>query len=879
MLRRLQSSPILGVYVRPWSTYPCGGGKESGSSTLMVDLALHDLGGASTAAIFPNTGNLHFSLNSLLFVPSDFSSLALSSLLHFSYLINHPHLLLPLALDNTKLGNLIPSAPPWTIICPTKLGVPYFIVRTPRFDLGATAISICIIAYPDMKHLILHFDFPSENLIPVRAFYKRPIVHIHKVQLKQLSFPFFPSFVPICNLHIPLTSEHSPNPTSNRPLLTMEELTNNLSANLNLTEIETKIHSFAEPSELPEDENREEPSSFLAVKLLTTRHFNPEAFKKQLKEMWPERFSINVLEKEPNFFTVEFGCFGDRRRVLIGQSWHFDFKLIVISPLEVGSVVTVKMLTSTPTRLCPHVTHPVSLAPPSPRPPTNHIISEPSFNDPSSEYGVQYLHQPRTTPVGCYMTQVPQQNTFIRDINGSNVVPSFSAWPTSSNVVDLDSPSQSRRSVPPSAYPILHDQNTNINNSMSVPEQVAPSNPIVAAPAITNANISDATGYTVPVSQAFATIMADLNANQPLHFVYPLQPQLPLLAAAISQSVPLALTRLNFQGQQSHTQEHIDWVISNAEWDSLFPKHFLLHEDYFGSDHRPLILNLHQLQSTQRHSNQFFFDKLWLAEPDFEDCLTQAWSSNHQSNTNNTIVNLAEKLKHCSKHFTEWKKSLGPSISSKIKEIQHTLKQSWHCRNEFLHHQKRIIPALMIQTTSDYLNLYQQNNMNSATPGAHHSLLAAAPHGKLPNFNLKLTVDAAQDINSNMTGFGLALFNSEGNMLLSVSKPWTGAHSALLMEAHALTYALSWCHQRCIQPDLIVSDCKVLVDYICSEASHHLLLNRFAKEITNFLSCIPNAKLMHISREQNEMAHTLAKFALGLVQEVYWKDHTFICNL
>uniref|UniRef100_A0A803PJY6 Reverse transcriptase domain-containing protein n=1 Tax=Cannabis sativa TaxID=3483 RepID=A0A803PJY6_CANSA len=138
-------------------------------------------------------------------------------------------------------------------------------------------------------------------------------------------------------------------------------------------------------------------------------------------------------------------------------------------------------------------------------------------------------------------------------------------------------------------------------------------------------------------------------------------------------------TWTNKQGQQSHTQEHIDWAISNAEWDSLFPKHFLLHEDYFGSDHRPLILNLHQLHSTQRHSNRFFFDKLWMAEPNFEVCLTQAWSSNHQSNTNNPIVNLAEKLKHCSKQFTEWKKSLGPSISSKIKEIQHTLKQVHNC--------------------------------------------------------------------------------------------------------------------------------------------------------------------------------------------------------
>ncbi|KAF4356805.1 hypothetical protein G4B88_022262 [Cannabis sativa] len=199
--------------------------------------------------------------------------------------------------------------------------------------------------------------------------------------------------------------------------------------------------------------------------------------------------------------------------------------------------------------------------------------------------------------------------------------------------------------------------------------------------------------------------------------------------------------------------------------------------------------------------------------------------------------------------------------------------------NEFLHHQKRIIPALMIQTTSDYLDLYKQNNTKLATSGSHPSSLAAASHENMPTFNLKLSVDAAQNINSNMTGFGMALFNNKGDMLLSVATPWTGTHLALLMEAHALTYALSWCHQRNIQPDLIVSDCKVLVDYICSEASHHLLLNKFAKDITNFLSYIPNAKLIHISREQNEMAHTLAKFALGLVHEVYWKDHNFICNL
>ncbi|KAF4385122.1 hypothetical protein F8388_014255 [Cannabis sativa] len=99
--------------------------------------------------------------------------------------------------------------------------------------------------------------------------------------------------------------------------LNMEDLSNTSNVALNLTEFETQIHSFSDIPEHPEEDNREEPSAFLAVKLLTTRHFNSEAFKKRLRQMWPEHFSINVLEKEPNFFTVEFGCFGDHQRVLV----------------------------------------------------------------------------------------------------------------------------------------------------------------------------------------------------------------------------------------------------------------------------------------------------------------------------------------------------------------------------------------------------------------------------------------------------------------------------------------------------------------------------------------------------------------------------------
>uniref|UniRef100_A0A803QJ08 DUF4283 domain-containing protein n=1 Tax=Cannabis sativa TaxID=3483 RepID=A0A803QJ08_CANSA len=137
-------------------------------------------------------------------------------------------------------------------------------------------------------------------------------------------------------------------PFVSRFTLKMDDLSYTLTAARNLTELETQIHTFSETLDHPEDDEREEPSAFLVVKLLTNRHFNSEAFKKRLRQIWPERFSINVLEEDPNFYTVEFGCFGNRRRVLIGQPWHFDYKFIVMTPLEAGSVVIAEMLTSTP---------------------------------------------------------------------------------------------------------------------------------------------------------------------------------------------------------------------------------------------------------------------------------------------------------------------------------------------------------------------------------------------------------------------------------------------------------------------------------------------------------------------------------------------------
>uniref|UniRef100_A0A803QD77 Zinc knuckle CX2CX4HX4C domain-containing protein n=1 Tax=Cannabis sativa TaxID=3483 RepID=A0A803QD77_CANSA len=216
------------------------------------------------------------------------------------------------------------------------------VVEVTAIFLGATGIFVgIIICSPDMEKLLL-----AEMLLP-ESF---QVCSSHYISDYYLIYFATCLFLQYFFLYLCLNTGFSPfvGFLNLCPALIMDDLSNSFTATLNLTALETQIHSFSETPDHPEDDGREEPSAFSAVKLLTNRHFNPEAFKNRLKQMWPERFSINILEKEPNFFTVEFGCFGDRRRVLIGQPWHFDYKLIVMTPLEAGSVVTVESLTTTP---------------------------------------------------------------------------------------------------------------------------------------------------------------------------------------------------------------------------------------------------------------------------------------------------------------------------------------------------------------------------------------------------------------------------------------------------------------------------------------------------------------------------------------------------
>ena len=49
-----------------------------------------------------------------------------------------------------------------------------------------------------------------------------------------------------------------------------------------------------------------------------------------MENLWKGRYDVFVLELEVDLFLFQFGCDGDRTKVLLGQPWHFSNHPIVV---------------------------------------------------------------------------------------------------------------------------------------------------------------------------------------------------------------------------------------------------------------------------------------------------------------------------------------------------------------------------------------------------------------------------------------------------------------------------------------------------------------------------------------------------------------------
>uniref|UniRef100_A0A803PJT8 Reverse transcriptase domain-containing protein n=1 Tax=Cannabis sativa TaxID=3483 RepID=A0A803PJT8_CANSA len=132
--------------------------------------------------------------------------------------------------------------------------------------------------------------------------------------------------------------------------------------------------------------------------------------------------------------------------------------------------------------------------------------------------------------------------------------------------------------------------------------------------------------------------------------------------------------------------------------------------------------------------------------------------------------------------------------------------------------------------------------------------------------------DAATDTKHSKIGLGAIIKDWTGRIIAGILLPIPALVSPLMAEAMALKSALDWCCSIRIPLASIFTDSKQLISKINSSKKELSALPNIVEDIKSSSSYFPTSSICFVPRDSNTYAHHMAQNALGLEEELVWKD-------
>ncbi|XP_028775405.1 uncharacterized protein LOC114732274 [Neltuma alba] len=82
-----------------------------------------------------------------------------------------------------------------------------------------------------------------------------------------------------------------------------------------------------------------------------------------------------------------------------------------------------------------------------------------------------------------------------------------------------------------------------------------------------------------------------------------------------------------FTWKRSNVESRIDRLLCSSDWLGAFPNAMVSHLPWYKSDHRPLLLQLHCLQTSRRTQRPFRFLAPWVLHEQFDEFVKNAWNT------------------------------------------------------------------------------------------------------------------------------------------------------------------------------------------------------------------------------------------------------------
>uniref|UniRef100_A0A803P9Q2 Reverse transcriptase n=1 Tax=Cannabis sativa TaxID=3483 RepID=A0A803P9Q2_CANSA len=121
-------------------------------------------------------------------------------------------------------------------------------------------------------------------------------------------------------------------------------------------------------------------------------------------------------------------------------------------------------------------------------------------------------------------------------------------------------------------------------------------------------------------------------------------------------------------------KERLDWCFVNEVWLNNLSSPEISHLDYYGSDHRAILvdINFSNQMPLEKRRSRFRFERLWLNNLEISDIISASWNS---LITNDALSNLNICLQQCAHNLQRWHIGKFGSMKRNIKEAQSTVER------------------------------------------------------------------------------------------------------------------------------------------------------------------------------------------------------------
>ncbi|KAM6571920.1 hypothetical protein CsatA_016000 [Cannabis sativa] len=195
----------------------------------------------------------------------------------------------------------------------------------------------------------------------------------------------------------------------------------------------------------------------------------------------------------------------------------------------------------------------------------------------------------------------------------------------------------------------------------------------------------------------------------------------------------------------------------------------------------------------------------------------------------------------------------------------------WNQRNNIFHHKQDGQPFDVYDWSVTFFFKFLDAQQVPVSPSISNLDQVALQHVPLEGA-FQIFTDAAIDVQRKKYSIGAVVLNHSHQVVAGLAKPFTGCVSPMVAEAKAVVLALQWASSIHLLVDILRTDCKSIVDKLYSCTQGCSILDDLIVCIKNLLSPCPNLRVVHVNREYNTLAHSVAKWGLGLDSEFIWND-------